>query len=205
MGTTPTYSWPYPEATDPVANGAQDIEDLALAVESTVSGLSEGGLVFISRTTIGSAVSSVTVSGAFSTDYDNYKIVVNLDSASTNSYLNVTIGSAATGYYRTTTSGITYAASGSGIVAYGASNATSWTNMIPYDPDGTGSVLEIQAPFLTLETKLQAMISTASSGGGFYGGGGFLNDTTSHTSITFATSSGTVSGGTIDVYGYAKA
>lgn len=39
MGTTPTYSWPYPEPTDPVANGAQDIEDLALAVESTVSGL----------------------------------------------------------------------------------------------------------------------------------------------------------------------
>ena len=39
MGTTPTYSWPYPESTDPVANGAQDIEDLALAIESTVSGI----------------------------------------------------------------------------------------------------------------------------------------------------------------------
>lgn len=37
MGTTPTYSWPYPEPTDPVANGAQDIEDLALAVETTVA------------------------------------------------------------------------------------------------------------------------------------------------------------------------
>ena len=45
MGTTPTYSWPYPESTDPVANGAQDIEDLALAVETTVSGLTEGKVV----------------------------------------------------------------------------------------------------------------------------------------------------------------
>jgi hypothetical protein len=45
MGTTPTYSWPYPEATDPVAQGAQDIEDLALAVESTVSGLGGGGKI----------------------------------------------------------------------------------------------------------------------------------------------------------------
>lgn len=39
MGTTPTYSWPYPEPTDPVADGAQNIEDLALGVESTVADL----------------------------------------------------------------------------------------------------------------------------------------------------------------------
>lgn len=37
MGTTPTYSWPYPEPTDPVADGAQNIEDLALAIESTLT------------------------------------------------------------------------------------------------------------------------------------------------------------------------
>lgn len=46
MGTTPTYSWPYPESTDPVANGAQDIEDLALAVENTVSGLGSSIAIF---------------------------------------------------------------------------------------------------------------------------------------------------------------
>ena len=51
MGTTPTYSWPYPESTDPVANGAQDIEDLALAVETTVSGLGGGKIVQVVRAT----------------------------------------------------------------------------------------------------------------------------------------------------------
>lgn len=51
MGTTPTYSWPYPEATDPVANGAQDIEDLALAVESTVSGITGGKILQVVSTT----------------------------------------------------------------------------------------------------------------------------------------------------------
>lgn len=51
MGTTPTYSWPYPEPTDPVANGAQDIEDLALAVESTVSGITGGKILQIVSTT----------------------------------------------------------------------------------------------------------------------------------------------------------
>jgi len=51
MGTTPTYSWPYPESTDPVANGAQDIEDLALAVETTVSGITGGKILQIVSTT----------------------------------------------------------------------------------------------------------------------------------------------------------
>lgn len=51
MGTTPTYSWPYPEPTDPVANGAQDIEDLALAVESTVSGITGGKILQVVSTT----------------------------------------------------------------------------------------------------------------------------------------------------------
>ena len=174
---------------------------------TTLEGAAGSGLVFISRTTIGTAVSSVAVSGAFSTDYDNYKIVLNLDSASTGSYFNVTVGAAATGYYRTTTSGISYGAAGSNIIAYGAQNATSWSNLITYDPNGTGSVLEIQAPFLSLETKLQVITTNASaaSGGALFISGGFLNDSTSHTSITFTTVSGTVTGGTIDVYGYAKA
>jgi hypothetical protein len=35
-----------------------------------------GGLTLISTTTIGTTVSSITVSGAFSATYDNYKIVV---------------------------------------------------------------------------------------------------------------------------------
>lgn len=39
MGTTTNYSWPYPDPTDPVANGAQDIQDLADAAEATVSGI----------------------------------------------------------------------------------------------------------------------------------------------------------------------
>ena len=39
MGTTSTYSWPYPDPTDPVANGAQDFQDLADAAEATVSGI----------------------------------------------------------------------------------------------------------------------------------------------------------------------
>ena len=37
MGTTPTYSWPYPESTDFVADGATAIENLADAVDTTAA------------------------------------------------------------------------------------------------------------------------------------------------------------------------
>jgi len=37
MGTTPTLALPYPEVTDRVSEGAQAIEDLALAVEDVIT------------------------------------------------------------------------------------------------------------------------------------------------------------------------
>ena len=39
MGTTPNYSWPYPESSDYVADGATAIENLADAIDTTVGGL----------------------------------------------------------------------------------------------------------------------------------------------------------------------
>ena len=62
MGTTPTYSWPYPEATDPVANGAQDIQDLALAVESTVSGITGGKILQVVTNTYATSTATTSTS-----------------------------------------------------------------------------------------------------------------------------------------------
>ncbi len=39
MGTTPNYSWPYPESSDYVADGATAIENLADAIDTTVANL----------------------------------------------------------------------------------------------------------------------------------------------------------------------
>lgn len=39
MGTTSNYSWPYPESSDYVADGATAIENLADAIDTTVGGL----------------------------------------------------------------------------------------------------------------------------------------------------------------------
>ena len=55
------------------------------------------GLVLVKAQTIGSAVSSVEVTGAFSSTYDNYLITLEGGVASTNVGLRLTLGATATG------------------------------------------------------------------------------------------------------------
>jgi len=63
MASTPNFAWPTPDDTDPVGDGALDIRTLADAIDTQVFA---GGLVLVKRQTIGTGVSSVTVTGAFS-------------------------------------------------------------------------------------------------------------------------------------------
>jgi hypothetical protein len=74
MAITPTYSWPLPDDTSLVKDGAEAIRDLGNAIDTTVSGLG-AGLVHINTTTF-NAVSSQAVTFASAT-YKNYKIIIN--------------------------------------------------------------------------------------------------------------------------------
>ena len=42
MAITPTYSWPLPDDTDLVKDGAEAIRDLGNAIDTTVDGLGIG-------------------------------------------------------------------------------------------------------------------------------------------------------------------
>jgi hypothetical protein len=167
------------------------------------SGVVSAGLVFISRTTIGTAVSSVTVSDCFSSTYDNYRIFVHGEANSAGSYFQPTLGSATTGYYRISISGLNYSVSGGALVGYGTQNGSSFVGFFSM-PATTGATgfMELQNPYLTKWTHVQ-QFSTIQTAGSI--NLGVLQDTTSHTSITFTPNTGTVTGGYIDVYGYAKA
>jgi hypothetical protein len=76
MAITPNYSWPVPDDTDLVKDGAEAIRDLGNAIDTTVDGLPSGGLVHI-KTESFSAVSAVSVNDVFSAEYDNYLITLN--------------------------------------------------------------------------------------------------------------------------------
>lgn len=66
MGTTPNFSFPYPEPTDLVRDGAQNFEDLADAVDSTIFNLPAGGLELIADGTFSGASLSLTgIPGTF--------------------------------------------------------------------------------------------------------------------------------------------
>ena len=157
------------------------------------------GLVLISSTTIGSAVASVTVSNAFSATYDNYLILVSGGSASTIMNLNMTLGGTAIGYYRFGYFGFYDAPS---VNAAHASNDTSWVGIASGATNGIYGWCHLSDPFATDRTLFSSMTANPSPSGSGNQQNGFLDNATSYTAFTFTTSTGTMTGGTIRVYGY---
>jgi hypothetical protein len=82
MAITPNYSWPLPDDTDLVKDGAEAIRDLGNAIDTTVDGLPSGGLVHINTTSF-TAVASQSLDNVFTSTYDNYRLFADF-SASTN-------------------------------------------------------------------------------------------------------------------------
>ena len=153
------------------------------------------GLFHIKTQTIGTAVSSVTVTSAFSSDFDNYKIIVGGGASSAQAFLNLQLGASATGYYYAN-SGVTYA--GSAFVG-GASNTTSFLAGSAFIGNGLMANVELQNPFLAKYTFSQSSglgTTFATPSVGYHG------VATSYTAFTILVSSGTLTGGSIRVYGY---
>jgi len=166
------------------------------------SAVVSAGLVFISRTTIGSAVSSVTLSNIFSADYDNYRILISGGSGSSNQFIQFSFPGAATAAYNYQ-------------ILYGAWNTTTASasgasGAVPYfpymgtcTPTSLQGCVDIQSPYLTEQTFLGSFYARPGHIGAVTAN--VLDDTSSYTGVTVSPASGTFSDGNIDVYGYAKA
>ena len=158
------------------------------------------GLTLISSTTIGTTVSSVTVSSAFSATYDNYKIIVNGGTSSNgNTFLKMTLGATVTNYYYGELSR-TYA----GVLGGGnSSNGSNWFAGLA-KTNGLVMNMELQNPFLSARTIFSFIGANPTTTGECEFVGGFLDNATSYTEFTLAPNAGTITGGTIRVYGYAN-
>jgi hypothetical protein len=159
------------------------------------------GLVLINTTTIGTTVASVTVSGAFSATYDNYKIIVSGGVGSTNITLRLQLGSTTTGYYL----GVNRASYETG----GASteftnNGSSFQHAGYASTGGINANIELTDPFATSRTGFTTQFGQLATTGNSYSGTGFQNSATSFSAFTLTTSTGTITGGTIRVYGFAN-
>ena len=158
------------------------------------------GLTLISTTTIGSAVSSVTVSNAFSSTYDNYKVIVSGGAASASINLTMILGATATGYYAGYNQ-VTYS-SGATTNTGSDNNTTTWTKVGAANTNGISANFDLLAPNLAKNTMIMGFAGPNATSGNSRTYSGFLNDTTAYTAFTLTTSSGTLTGGTIKVYGY---
>ena len=171
----------------------------AQVVQAVPTGINSA-LVLISSTTIGSAVSSVTVSNAFSSTYDNYKIMISGGASSAVATLALQLGSTTTGYY----AGLSRVVFSSSAQASAAdNNAASFTRAGGSNASGIMMNLELLSPNLAKNTYVSGAFidpQTTQTAGNW---SGFLNDTTAYTAFTITpSSSATLTGGTIRVYGY---
>jgi len=157
------------------------------------------GLVLVSATTIGSAVASVTISSAFSATYDSYKIVVSGGTVSANDEaLRLAFGSTATGYSMACV-GTVY--NTNSVNAVSDNNASSFTRIGSLLTDGIQANFDVVNPFLAKNTFVTGAHVFPGSARNF---AGLLANTTSYTAFTLTANVGTMTGGTVRVYGYAN-
>lgn len=169
-----------------------------LTASDTNTYLANAGLVYVTSATIGTAVSSVTVSNCFSATYDHYKIIVYNGSSAFTSNLAFQLSGITgavynqLGYYQNW--------GASGITAF----ASVATTVIASESNPTGYVvdMEIKNPFLSIRKfgMTQSQSVSVQYSMPFY-----INSTTSATGFTLTPGLGTLTGGTITVYGYRKA
>jgi len=198
MPTTTNNGWTTPADTDLVKDGAAAIRTLGNAIDSTLGVYSSAGMSLVTSATIGSGVSSVTVSSAFNTNYDAYRIIVigGVGSAN-NAFLTFQLGSASTAYY----SALSYVSFAGATSQVGNNNGSVFNYMGAVNTTGVNASIEVLSPFLTANTMVNASFHDATNCGRVTG---FLSNSTSYTAFTIAPNTGTLTGGKIYVYGYKK-
>lgn len=146
--------------------------------------------------TVGTGNTSVTINNAFSSMYDNYKIIYSGGVGSILHNTSLQLGSASSGYFGFGSYGVF---SNNTPLGIGDNNTATFRYVGGGDTSGSSVAVEIRQPFASTATYISADLNTGTSFG-YYSGRYF--PTTSFTACTIATDSGTITGGKIRVYGY---
>lgn len=169
---------------------------------NTAAYMNAVGLWLVKTQTVGTNVASVTVTNAFSADYDNYLITIN--------GMLTTVATAALYFQCITAGGAANAANWKGNAIYvatgtggafsnGFDNNTNSTACASIDDNSSSADFTVLGPYLTQRTSLN-FNSTDSNY--FRMGSSILDNATSYPSFLLAANAGNLTGGTIRVYGY---
>jgi hypothetical protein len=155
------------------------------------------GSVSNGAVTIGTANTAITVSNAFSEIYDNYRIVYNGGAMSNATAISLQLGANASGVfgsliyndYLTST-----------VVGVGDNNSANFTYFGAGDSSNAGGIMDLLGPQRTHRTRVIAGPMHYANFFGTYTG--ILQNNTQYTAFTVYPFTGTITGGTIRVYGY---
>ena len=165
----------------------------------TAAQMNSVGMWLVKTQTVGSAVSSVTVSSAFSADYDNYLILMSGGTSSAACSMGIEIGGAVNNYY-----GFMNYGTASTSTPLGAGRNSSLLMNWVGGSQGAGQAVHVSVqvinPFKALYTKF--LNGTYQNGNDYGTMQGEHRVATSYTSFKLSPDSGTITGGTIFVYGY---
>jgi hypothetical protein len=150
---------------------------------------------------MGTGISSVTVTNAFSATYDNYLISISGGSTSAGPNIELRLGSASTGYY---VSSFYIFYNSSTVTGEASSNGSLFNRVARGSSGGIFGNINISQPFNNKNTMMTASGASADTGAFMFYSSGFLNDTSSYTDFTLTPNAGTMTGATIYVYGYRK-
>lgn len=171
-----------------------------LTAADTNTYLTNSGLVYVTHQNVSGTPSSITISNAFSSTYDQYQILVSNLDVNTSAQLRMTLGSRITGYYYgnplTTMLGGAYEKNNGSNVAFmdlGFINS-GWDNDFNF---------QVMGPNKPTLTKMQGFGYTNSAQYGGLGTG-IVDGTDQYTAFTLTCSSGTMSAGTVTVFGWRK-
>jgi hypothetical protein len=167
----------------------------------TAAAMDSIGLWLVKTQAVGTGVSSVTVSDAFSSTYDSYKIIYTGYTGNLNEPLKMRLGATATGYFGNF---VAYQSNSTGATSVNDDNQTFFRYVGASSSSGSATDIDVYNPFLALRTTIRAHnVAYSTFVNATYGG--YVNDSTSYTAFTLSGfTTGTVTGGTIRVYGYRK-
>ena len=157
------------------------------------------GLTLVKSQTIGSGVSSVTVTDAFNATYDNYLINLSGGVGSADVNIEMTIGNAAGSYCY---NNIYMLYTGTGITGEASNGQVKWIRVGRASTNSLDAEIVLKNPFNTKVTTGQWRMASATNGQLWSIGGGILENSNSYSSFTLTPNTGTLTGGTIRVYGY---
>jgi hypothetical protein len=165
----------------------------------TAGAMDSIGLWLVKSQAVGTGVPSVTVTGAFSADYDNYLILMSGGTCSSVGSIGIEIGGSVTGYYGF----MSYGDSTTNTIQGAGRNNTvilNWVGGVQGAGQAAYVSVQVMNPFKALYTRFA---NGAYQNAGAYGTmQGEHRVATSYTSFKIVPDSGTFTGGTISVYGY---